>query len=148
MTYTIREATEDDFLDVMMLVKQFSKEAPSMYFWNAGKAEEVVRGCIDGEHHGILLLEIDSVVRGMLMYVFIEIPFTGSLMLSELAWFVEKEYRGHRGSLSLLEEYEAIGDKVGVDYVQMSDIQPMSSLEKLYTRRGYEKMETSYVRKV
>ena len=71
-----------------------------------------------------------------------------TVLATELAWFVSKDYRGKKGSILLLKSFENWAKTQGANYVVMGDIDGIASLEKLYTRMGFSKSETTYMKEV
>ena len=65
------------------------------------------------------------------------------LSATEVAWFVDKKYRG-RGALKLLRAFEDWAESKEADYITVADIEGIANLEPLYKRMGYSKVETSY----
>lgn len=62
----------------------------------------------------------------------------------EIAWWVDPAHRG--GSWGMVTEYEqwAIGN--GVKAIELKSLAAMSDVGRLYARKGYEPVETSWVR--
>lgn len=66
----------------------------------------------------------------------------------ETVWWVEEEHRG-KGSIKLLEAYENWAKQVGCDYCTMSSVHfKDDKLPILYKRRGYKKVEESYMKEL
>lgn len=81
---------------------------------------------------GILLAKVGPSMLG---------PFT---VAEEIAWWVEPVFRGH--SLDMLREYEAWAISKGVKAIRVASLAVFPETEKLYTRLGYERLETSWVK--
>lgn len=60
-------------------------------------------------------------------------------MLVETAWYSEG-----RDGLRLLAAFEDRGMNLGVDEVRMTTLEVNAGVEKVLTRRGYTRMETSH----
>lgn len=146
MTYKVREATEEDRTDILVLAKQFVKEAPEIYSWNSERMERDVDNILTDPNYGVLLLEYKGESVGLLAFTASEMPFTGKVIGFELAWFLEEEHRKGRTALMLVREYERVLTEAGVGIAALSDIQGLRSLESLYNKLGYERMETMYIR--
>lgn len=146
MSYTVREATEDDRMNILLLAKQFVREAPEVYSWNSDKMEADVDHILTSPDHGVILLDFKGEPVGLLAFTAAEMPFTGKIIGFELAWFVEREHRRGRTALMMVKRYEEILKEVGVKTAALSDITGLKPLDKLYTRMGYKKMETMYIR--
>lgn len=146
MKYEVREASLKDRTDLLLLAKQFVKEAPEFYSWNPSKVEADLDGIMANPNYGILLLIHDEIPVGMLAFTVSELPFTGKVVGYELAWFLEKQHRKGRTALLLVKRYEEILKEAGVEIAALSSIAGLRSLETLYKRLGYEKMETTFIR--
>ena len=146
MTYKVREATEEDRTDILILAKQFVKEAPEIYSWNSERMERDVDNILTNPNYGVLLLEYKEETVGLLAFTASEMPFTGKVIGFELAWFLEEDHRKGRTALMLVREYERVLKEAGINTAALSDIQGLRSLESLYNKLGYERMETMYIR--
>lgn len=82
---------------------------------------------------------------GMLAATVIVHPMSGELVASEVAWWIEPEFRGGSAGLRLLAAAEAWARAQGATRFQM--IAPAgSSVGALYRRRGYAELETTWQR--
>ncbi len=71
-------------------------------------------------------------------------------LCSELAWFVEPEYRGTTVAIRLLKEYEQYAKDNECDLVSMvalEEIEPVKT-GKIYTRMGYTPLEHQYIKEI
>lgn len=62
----------------------------------------------------------------------------------EVAWWVDPAYRGN--SLGMLREYEQWAIGKGVKAIELKSLAAMPDVGRLYARRGYAPVETSWVR--
>ena len=71
-------------------------------------------------------------------------------MCTEAAWFVEKEYRGTTVGIRLLKNYEKKARKKGAKQISMVSIGKLNaqSLDKIYTKMGYEPFEQHYIKEI
>lgn len=90
------------------------------------------------ERRGVLVLESDAVVIGMIGYLIQPHFISGELMAGEVFWWVRPEYRG-KGRM-LLAEAEKRARAEGAKAMQM--IAPNERVSKLYARIGYTPIET------
>ena len=142
----IRIATDADLLDILILGKQFLKEYDTGFTTDLELLSESITTMISGEDHLVLVLEKNGNVEGMLLG-FISSPFfSRERMASELAWFLSKDARGFKESTQLIDAYEEWAVSKGCKFITMSDIEVLSSLQKLYESRGYTLMEKTYVK--
>lgn len=64
----------------------------------------------------------------------------------EIIWWVDPEYRGN--SLSMIEIYEKWATDNGALFIELKSLHKFKEVEKIYTRLGYEPMETSWVKTI
>ncbi len=144
----VREASTEDTFDILILAKEFSKEAPETHKWNKQKTENFIVSAIENTNATILVLEQDDDIVGAIVGLLNEMYMSQTLVATELAWFVSKEYRGKKGSLMLIKEFENWAKNNGANYICMGDIEGIASLQNLYLRKGYKKCETTYMKEV
>lgn len=72
----------------------------------------------------------------------------GVLVATEMFWFVASKHRGTVGSLRLFDAYEKWAKERGAGRIAMIHLQALApeTLEKLYLRKGYRKLESHYVK--
>jgi len=142
----IRKATEADTLDLLILAKQFYKEYDTGYTIDMGLLAENVSAMIASEDYLVLVLEKDGSAEGLLLGYASSPFFSRDKIASELAWFLSKDVRGFKESTLLIDAYEEWAKGKGCKFITMSDIEVLSSLQKLYESRGYTLMEKTYVK--
>lgn len=145
---SIREATKEDIFDILVLAREFSKEAPRTHKWSKEKTEMFCLAAIENSNTTLLVLEEDEEIVGAIVGLLSEMYMSQTVVATELAWFVSKDYRGKKGSILLLKKFEEWAKKNNANYVCMGDIHNITNLEKLYTRMGYSKSETAYMKEV
>ncbi len=144
----VRKASIEDTFDILILAKEFSKEAPSTHKWNKDKTEHFINTAIESPHTTVFVFEDDGEIVGAIVGLLNEMYMSQTIIATELAWFVSKDYRGKKGSILLLKTFEDWAKNNNANYVCMGDIHGIISLEKLYTRMGYSKCETTYMKEV
>lgn len=77
-----------------------------------------------------------------------ETPFSNDKIASELAWYIEPSYRGHRKAVELVYAYEAWARTVGCKHVSMSLLSTLTDASKFYVRMGYTQTEISYLKEL
>jgi hypothetical protein len=149
MSATVRAATEDDIFDLLVLAREFSREATTMHKWDKDKTEAMLLNSIRSEGTCVfILVDDEGIVQGGLVGTLTE-PFMSYRKVAiEMAWFVSKEFRGNRASLGLVTKFEEWGKQMGASNILMADIQGIANLGKLYTRMGYEVVETTYSKEI
>ena len=144
----IRKATEDDVFDILILSREFSKEAPKTHKWNKEKTEQFIFSALQNTNMTIFVLDVGGEIEGLLVGLLSELYMSHTVQATELAWFVSKEYRGKSASLELIKHFEKWAKENGANQIGMGDIEGISSLEKLYNRLGYERAETVYLKEL
>lgn len=145
----VREATEDDIFDVLVLASQFSREAPEMHKWDKPKVQNQLEASLEKPDHVLLVVEEDDgFISGGLLGIVTEMYINKTKVAAELAWFMSKDYRGGKQALKLLEAFESWGKSAGAEYLIMADIKGIQDLSELYARKGFEEVEASYSRRI
>lgn len=144
----VREATEEDKLDVILLAKQFLKESKYPFSLDVETLDSNFSNAIDHPNFLILVLEVDKEIVGMLVGATAAPLFSKDLIATELAWFVEKPYRTSRPALKLFKKYEEWAKESGCKFITMVDIDTLADLGDLYTRKGYTMTEKTYVKEI
>ena len=144
----IREATEEDVFDILVLAREFSKESPITHKWNKEKTEQFLISAINNSNTIIFVLEENNEILGAIIGLLSELFMSQTILATEVAWFVNKNHRGKKGSLLLMKTFENLAKQNNADYTCMSDIDGITSLENFYLRKGYSKCETTYMKEV
>lgn len=148
MTINIRNMNEDDILDVMLLAREFSKEAPASHKWDKNKTLSFLQSTINLPNIEVFVCEKDNEIVGGLVGVISEMYMSYTKQATELAWFVSKEARGSSVAIRLVKHFEEWAKENGADYVTMSDITGINTLSEMYTRMGYTVSETAYMKEL
>ena len=144
----IRSATPDDVFDILILAKEFSKEAPSSHKWNKEKTEQFILSALQNTNMTIFVIDVGGEIEGALVGLLSELYMSHTVQATELAWFVSKDYRGKPASLRLIKAFEKWAKEGGATQIGMGDIEGITSLENLYNRLGYERAETVYLKEL
>jgi GNAT superfamily N-acetyltransferase len=144
----IRPATPDDVFDILILAKEFSKEAPQTHKWNKDKTEQFLLSALHNTNMEIFVIDVGGEIEGALVGLLSELYMSHKVQATELAWFVSKDYRGKASSLRLIKHFEKWSKENGANQIGMGDIEGISSLEKLYTRLGYKRAESVYLKEL
>jgi hypothetical protein len=145
----VREATQEDLFELLMLGYEFIKEGPDhLKPFEKDLVEERLANAIDNEDYVVLVLDINGSLEGALVGACISPWMMSEKFAVELAWFVRKSSRDGRGSIKMVKAYEAWAKSKGVTKICMSDLTKLQGLGKLYNRLGYTLSETSYIKEV
>ena len=140
----VRLAKTEDIESVVNSVSGFMKESKHSPF-SINKAIESWTTFISSGMGEMFILDDFHGALGGVCY---PDPHRDCLVASEFFWYVKPEYRGKGGAL--LEAFEAWAKEKGCSRVIMthlSDSMP-ESLKKYYTKKGYELLETNYIKEV
>lgn len=148
MSSKIREATEEDIFDILVLGREFSREAGEAFAWDKTKTENILQQAVHSDDVLILVLEDDGIVIGGLVGAVTTMPFASHVIATELAWFVDPRHRGHRKSIGLVKEYEKWAKRKGASYIVLAHIHKVADISNVYERLGYEITESSFMKKV
>ena len=148
MQVSIREATQEDLFDLLVLGRDFSREAGHMHRFDKQKTAEVMAGLIESDQGCIYVMEDDGFIVGAIVGLVNQMPFGTHPVATELAWFVHEKFRGNKQSLLLVSAFEEWAKSVGAEYVVMAHIHTINNLEKVYTKLGYEPAETAYAKRI
>lgn len=145
-TINIREAVEDDLLDCLMLFKQFHKESKLPYSWDAKKTQDVFLATLPMEDVNVFVAETDGEIVGYICCQVMEPLFSSEKVASEIAWFVNKDYRKTSAGFRLMSAYEEWAEGRGAKYIGMAYLEEIADLSKVYKKKGYVKAETHYMK--
>jgi GNAT superfamily N-acetyltransferase len=140
----IRIAEIEDVETVVKSVSGFMDESKHSPF-SIEKSVESWKAFISSGIGAMFILDDFS---GALGGVFFSDPHRNCLVASEFFWYVQPEHRGKGGDL--LAAFESWAKENGCQRVIMThlaDSMP-DSLKKYYERKGYEELETNYIKEV
>lgn len=145
----IRHATKDDLFDLMVLAREFAREAPDVYVWDKNKVETILNQALEENHMCILVVEDSKgYITGGLLGVLTEMFMSTKVVATELSWFMSKEHRNSKSALGLMKEFERWAKDNGANIVAMADLEGVSYLEALYSRKGYSLSERVYIKEI
>lgn len=145
---TIRQATEEDIFDILVLAREFSKEAPATHKWDREKTQKFIESSITSPFCCLFVLEDRGEIVGAIVGLISDMYMSQTKVATELAWFVSKNYRGHKGSILLMKTFEKWAKEKEADYAVMCELSNINVLEKVYTKFGYNKSETVYMKEL
>jgi len=105
------------------------------------KLQSVVFDCIVSKDKIIFISE-----HGMLVGMLSEFIYGDCLIATELAWWVDPEYRGTSEGKELLTSFEGWAKDKGCKYITMISLD--EGLGKYYEKCGYLLTERSYMREL
>ncbi|MHA2084301.1 MAG: GNAT family N-acetyltransferase [Candidatus Thorarchaeota archaeon] len=150
--YNIREAVEEDVIDLTILGKQFLKETKNDRFlgWNSTKAHNFFLDAANREDFGVFVLCNGNEIVGMFVCFATPCFFSDAVQAVEIVWYVDPEHRGSKEALKLLDVYEEWARKHGAVCANLMnvDILKGAKVAKLYGRKGYTLTENTFVKEL
>jgi predicted N-acetyltransferase YhbS len=141
----IRHATKDDYPAIEKHAEAFWVHAPFDVPYKKGSAIFYMDIALD---QGLLLVaEIDDQIVGFAAGALS--PLMGNndyLNGSELAWWIEPEYRGGRLGIQLMKGLENAAREAGCTFwnmIYMESCMP-EAIEGMYQKMSYQRKETTY----
>lgn len=147
---TLRLASIDDTETFLRMARAFHESSPysgiefsqdrilSLYLSGLENPQEIIT----------ILSEQDGQVRGMICGLCNSPPFSDEKVATELAWWMDEEYRGSKDSLLLFKAYEDWAVRVGCSLVQMALLSNSPDLTKIYERSGYTMTERTFLKEL
>tara|TARA_R110000796_G_scaffold26162_1_gene72978 strand:+ start:11785 stop:12231 length:447 start_codon:yes stop_codon:yes gene_type:complete len=146
MTTIIRPMKEEDIFDVLVLAREFSKEAPETHKWDKDKTNNFLYSALAAPNMEVFVIDSNKEITGFIVGIITEMFASNKVIASELAWFVTREARGTPSSIKLIKTFEKWAKQNGSNYCVVADIKGITDLKRLYTRMGYKSTETSYIK--
>jgi len=150
--YNIRQATQEDVIDLAILGKQFVRESQNeLLGWNSQKVYDSLFDAIDRDDFCVLVLEDarDNIV-GMLIGFVAPCFFSDVKQAAEIVWYVDPEHRGSKTSLkmvALYEEWAGFREAVYTTLVNLNVLKG-DKVAKLYGRMGYKMVENTFTKEL
>lgn len=144
----IRELTVEELPLVPPVGKEFfetgaipGKLIPEVFVASWNRFYEVDIGRIFG-------FFVDDKIVGVLGAIVYPDPNDGVVVATEMFWFVGAEHRHGLGGLRLFDAFETWARSRNAGRMAMIHLQALApeTLEKLYLRKGYQKIESHYVK--
>ena len=97
---------------------------------------------------GIIAYEVDDQVVGVMCFLVGVSPLDGKPQLTESMWYMKKDHRG-RGT-HLLAAAEELATSLGCERIVMTHLADAKGgrIAKVFKRRGFRPMETSYLKEL
>ncbi len=149
--YSIRRATEEDVIDLAILGKQFVKESQNGFLgWNSSKVYDSLFDAVERDDFGIFVLCADVEVVGMLIAFVAPCFFSDAVQASEIAWYVDPEYRGSKMAIKMLDFFEEWAESKGAVCTNLMNLDVLNAdrIAKMYGKRGYRLVENTFVKEL
>lgn len=147
---TLRLATVDDVPEFLRMARLFHHTSPySGIPFSEDRILQYFEIALQNPLSVICILsEQDGDVRGMICGVCDAPPFSDLKVATELAWWMDEEYRHSRDSLDLFKAYEEWARRAGASLCQMALLSSSPDLTKLYERSGYQLTERTFLKEL
>lgn len=142
----IREATTEDFDDILSMCDSFWQETMYSEDFDREHTKTMVQMAYD---HGLLAVIDDGGVIGFVAGIRSYLMGSREAITgTELAWWVNPEHRKGRCGINLMLFIEDLARKQGVKYWNMISMESSAPevANKIYQRLGYSRSETSYTK--
>lgn len=145
---TVRRATKDDVMDIVMLTHQFLREFKGPLKFDARYFADNLDRIIENDNFFFHVAEDEGEVIGFLAGAKNFVLFSTEPTAIEIGWFMEPAFRNGRDSLRLLSSFEQWARDSDCSVISMGDLSLLQDLGPLYTRRGYELYERTYIKRI
>lgn len=140
----IRQAIVDDKLACIHLLRQSHQAAGFTFPFQAAYAAQLFDQHMASHQACVIVHEQDGRVVGLLMAVWFEHPFGAGRYAKETVWFIAPQARG-RAAIKMLSAYEAWAKEQNCTAIGMASLET-NDVSKLYLRRGYQPVETHFLK--
>lgn len=148
----LKLAEEKDREDFIRMCKNFFEVSPfSKMTFSRKRLDGVFDVHLTNKLNAIVILLTDEGKNVGMVVGHCDSPlFAEETIASELAWWVDEDYRNSKKASELVFAYEDWALRVGAWASNMAYIEGVSpnSVQKFYERLGYSKTETSYLKEL
>jgi len=144
----IREATQEDDFEVMVLAREFILEGPEYFKFDKVKLNAFFDKATNDPTMVIFVSEDTDGLTGFIAGCYTDHPFNGIKAAVELGWFVRKEKRVGTTAMRLVRAFEHWSKDMGAEWTAMSDVAGVKDLSKLYVKNGYHVAERTFMKEV
>jgi GNAT superfamily N-acetyltransferase len=148
----LKLAEEKDREDFIRMCKNFFEVSPfSKMTFSRTQLDGVFDVALNNRLNAIVILLVEGEDNvGMVVGHCSSPLFAEESIASELAWWVDEEYRNSKKASELVFAYEDWAVRIGAWASNMAFIEGVSppSVQKFYERLGYSKTETSYLKEL
>lgn len=150
--YTIRNATEHDVLDIVLVVKQFCKEVPHPAWgkFDSKKVNDLVTQLVQAHEGFVQIALADDEIVGALIGVVSGIPINSLVFAQELMFWLDPNHRNGKTAPKLIDAYVQWAETMGCNFIRLSELDNILDGKAgiLFKRKGFIPVETAYVKEV
>jgi hypothetical protein len=146
----LRLANRNDLKDCLRMAKSFHEQSPYKdRKFSEDKCTEIFNKYLeDGGLNLIFILACDPDPFGMIIGVKGDLPFSDTVVCTELAWWVDADKRGSRDSLLLFSAYEDWCKRLNADLSAVAMLEGVTDLSGFYEKRKYHPAEKTYFKEL
>lgn len=139
----IRKSTIEDIDTLMPMIHKFISYSPYTPLVNTNVLYSLVSNILTSiDNSLVILMEEDH--KGFIAGYMTRFIYGSSLQASELAWWVEEDYRNTNLGTDLLSAFEVWAKENNADIVCMSSLN--DKLDNFYMRNGYKLFERTFMK--
>ena len=149
--YSIDLANEEDVIDLVILGKEFAKEAQVGFLgWSNDKVSRSLSDAIARDDFLVVVMRHRTEAVGMLVAFVTPCFFSDAMQAVEIVWYATPEHRGTKGAHRMVEHYEKWAKEAGAVCTNLSnlDILKADRVRKLYERKGYRLTENTFIKRL
>lgn len=148
--FEVRKATHEDRQNILDMAENFLTSSPYRNDWDLQNLSNHIVEYIEGPFKTVIfLVERKEKPVGFLAAVVAEAhPFFNKKISTEVAWWIETDYRKSGAGQELLKAYEEWAKENGCNLIGMTYLTNHLNLSEFYEKNGYEKYEVSYLKRV
>lgn len=146
---TLRLARPEDEERLVEMASAFQAMSPyrSLEFSPAA-CSRLFKAYLEGDKTELIVIisEQDGEARGMVIGMCSSPLFSDDKMATEIAWWMDEDYRKTRDSLLLIEAYQEWARRVDAKVIQCAMLPDVTDLSRFYEKQGMTRAEVSYIR--
>ena len=143
----IRRAEVRDLPQLVRMAAQFVGEAHPDAPVDAAYLDSSFRAMLAAGSHLVLVLDVDGAARGVFCAAAARSPWSPVSAAIELGMWIDPAHRGGMAVLRMLRAYVAWAEDMGCIRASMTAL-PGRSLDRLYSRCGFQPDEINYMRRI
>jgi len=142
----LRHATIDDLTELCRLARHFGAQVKLNYRWATAAA--IITSLVTNDDALVLVAELpDGSIAGSIAALIVDPTLTGERVAQEMYWFADPS-RSASAGIRLLKAFEAWAFTRNCDATIMATLaHSPPGIAELYQRKGYELLETQFIRR-
>ena len=146
--YSIREATEENFLELVVFAKEFylNSHIRDVHTFSPKRTGESIENALTREDFGDFVLEYEEEIVGVLFSYCSPSFFSNDTQALCLAWYIRKEHRSLKNATGLVSIYEGWAKRQGACLMSIVNVNP--NTPRAFERFGYKMNETIFSKEV